>query len=58
VEGSSGLKEDVADVGVDGLFGDQELLSDRLVGLAFGDQGEHVALACGDALARLFAARG
>ena len=43
------LGEDVADVDADGLLADEQALADLAVRPALGDQGEHLALAVGQA---------
>src|SRR3989304_4812910 len=42
------LAHDVGLVGLDSLDADEELLRDALVGVAFGDELEHLALAAGE----------
>src|SRR5206468_1200427 len=49
------LREDVADVGLDGLLGDAELAGDALVREAAGDEREDLLLAAGEALGGGFA---
>src|SRR4051812_39987407 len=39
------LDEDIADVAVDGLLAEHEFAGDRLVGLAGGDEAQHLQLA-------------
>ena len=47
--GGSQLVEGAGAVGLDGVFGDEELRGDLAVAHAVGDQGEDFELACGDA---------
>jgi hypothetical protein len=43
-QGQAELGQDVADVLADSCLGDDELPSDRGVGVSFGDEGENLAL--------------